>query len=228
MSARLSRALLRALAAAAAVVAITLLVRWWPFVVTGTVRLESFDRSVSAPYAATACVVPRRQLLAHIRKEFGQLPARTVAAQGAIGEARERWNRKARRRDDALKVLRVAERSNASDLLACRAAYERAASEADESYSVMEKCTVERDALEDPSTILAGLPAASSAQTLDAGGRFALHSWGPRSSLFVLVSAQDNDGSSMLWLAPADRAPEVYDNSNILTADALRALAGLK
>lgn len=152
-----------------------------------------------------------------------------AAAEEAISEAREEWNRKARRRDDAIKILRVAERSNASDLGACRAAYERAASEADAAYSLMEKCTFERDALEDPASILAGLPAASSAQAAaNKDGTFVLRSWGPRSAFFVLVRAQDRDGAAMLWLVPAGRAPEVYDNNNMLTADALRGLASRK
>ena len=228
MSVHLSRAQLRAVASLAAVVAITLLVRWWPFVATGTVRLESFDGSISAPHSASVCAVSRRQLLAHVRKEFDQLPLKVAAADQAIAEAREEWNRRARRRDDAGRVLRVAERSNASDLSACRAVYERAASETDTAYESMEARMRERDALEDPATIIGSSPDTSSAKAANSDGSFVLRSWGPRSAFFVLVRAEDQKGASMLWLVPANHAPAIYDNSNMLTPAALRTLAGLK
>lgn len=228
MSAYFSRTLPAAVAAAGAVLVIILLVRWWPLTVSGTVRLESFDGSVSSPHAATVCIVPRQSLLAHVRQEFEQLPARVAAAEKAISDAREEWSRKARRRDDAAKILRVAERSNASDLDACRAVYERAVQEVGAAYDTMERRVVERDSLDDPAAILAAPPRSSSCQALGDDGKFVLRSRGPRSGFFVFVDARNKDGASMVWLVPAASAPEVYDNRNVLTPDALRALAGRK
>lgn len=224
MPAQTRRVFQAATAAAAAVLVFVLAVQWKPFKVSGVVRLESFDGAVLVPPGTTACLVPLEKFLAHARKELTALPSLVVAADDAARRAREEWSRKARRRDDAAKVLRVAEGANSSDLDSCRAAYRRASQDAEEAYAAMEKRTTEREALEDAAFILDEFPDASPAQGLDADGAFHLRGWGPRRAFFVLVRAPGNNGPALSWLASADAPPAAFDNKNVLTLDALRDL----
>ncbi|MBU3665148.1 MAG: hypothetical protein FGM15_04615 [Chthoniobacterales bacterium] len=214
-----------AVVAAAAALLFVLALQWRPFEVSGRVRLESFDGAVSVPGETTVRLVPRATFLAHARHELDALPSLVAAADEAAVRAREEWSRKARRRDDAAKILRVAEGANSSDLESCRAAYERSSQDAEAAYAAMEKRAMDREALEDTAFILDDFSDNSPAQKIDTDGRFRMRSWGPRSAFLLLVRATGTGGSALSWLAPADATPAVFDNTNVLTLDALRKLA---
>lgn len=146
-----------------------------------------------------------------------------------IRAARNEWSQKVSARDEAARILRVAERANSADLEICRARYREAAADAEDALRVLEGVNAGADEAADPARFLAGLPAPSIEFVADADGRFSarvpqgeagyfvasLERAGERKELLVWMRRVEPDASGAIQLS----------NANLLTGENLARLA---
>jgi hypothetical protein len=109
------------------------------------------------PGAVVQLVEPAA-FISHLQSQFRARQEEVIAAEAAVEQARTAWRQKTARRDEAARVLRVAEQSNATDVALCRTRLEQAAAEAEEAFGRLELSMAEREKLGDPLPLLASLP----------------------------------------------------------------------
>lgn len=198
--------------------------------IDGQVAVRSWNGELSVPQPARAAVYPRQRLTTEMGKRLLGLPAKRADAEQAHAEAMRAWRERSVSRDEALRILKVAERANAADLSLCRERYDKAKDVADGAFAELERRAAELEKIADPADLLAGLPGATDATNIAPDGRFELAGSVGRAPV-VLVSAGEG-GSSHAWLIPveAHRAGRVAidcTNENMATMQSLRAAAGL-
>lgn len=220
-------------AVGAGAVVLSLLV--WQFrgiEIRGRVSLQSWDGTLLVPQPARAMVFPRNSLLAQVRRHAAELPAARARAAAAVENEREAWRRKSAAREEALRILRVAERANAADLAACRERHAAAEQAADESFAELERRTRQAEALADPANVLVSLHGAAEEVRVGEDGRFVLRARVFDEPVVVVLAGGEGAGPLQAWLQAA-RAPlggfvELdFTNANLLTEDGLRAFLGV-
>lgn len=146
-----------------------------------------------------------------------------------IRATRNEWALKAAAREEAARILRVAERANAADLEICRARHREAAEDAEEALRKMEKLDSGADHATDPERFLAGLPLPSAEFVAGADGQFSVQATRGEAG-YVVASLERGGGRKelLVWLQPAEpeQKEEVrLSNANVLTGESLARLA---
>ena len=198
--------------------------------VKGRVSLRSWDGAVSVPEPAHAMAYPRQAFFAVLRKRLTALPAVRARAEENHAEAMRVWREKSAARDEASRILQVAERANAADLEACRERYDKASAAAEEAFAELEQRASRLEKLSDPAGLLADFPGAVGAAEVGADGVFALSAPVGIAPVFVVLAGGADGGQA--WLRPVEvqSAGQVsvdFSNDNLLTMEELRKSAGL-
>jgi|GEM_PF-4977696 len=143
--------------------------------------------------------------------------------------ARNEWNQKVSARDEAARILRVAERANAADLEICRARHREAAADAEDALRDLEKLNLGADDATDPARFLASLPPPSVEFAADGDGRFRVQA--PRGSEGYIVASLERAGERkelFVWMRraePDDNEGVQLSNANLLTSETLARMA---
>lgn len=204
-----------------------------PVQIEGRLALRGWDGGVVAPVSGRGVVMPVSKLRSLLRGKMQALDVELAAAELRCDEARRLWVEKSAARVEAMRVLRVAERANAADLVSCRERHAEAAMAADEALAVLERRNRQREALFDPAALLADLPAPTDIAQIGEDGLFTLKARAWHRPLVVVVQTGDaKDGAGQVWL----RAVEVsggqtvqveFSNADILTMQKLKTFAGV-
>lgn len=146
-----------------------------------------------------------------------------------IRAVRNEWTQKVAARDEAARILRVAERANSADLEICRARHREAAADAEEALRKMEKLGSGADAATDPARFLAGLPSPSAEFAAGADGQFSVQATRGDAG-YVVASLERGAGRQelLVWLQRAEpgQSEQVQlSNANLLTGESLARLA---
>jgi hypothetical protein len=146
-----------------------------------------------------------------------------------IRAARNEWNQGVALRDEAARILRVAERANSSDLQICRARHRESAADAEDALRRMEQFGSSGDHIADPFRFFASLPAPSMEFSAKADGEFSVEAQqGGRGYLVVVMERGDDPKGAIVWLrevADGDGETIKLANSDILTVDSLAKIA---
>jgi hypothetical protein len=195
----------------------------------GRIALRSWGGEVSVPQPAVAMAYPRRAIVAALRQRLDSLPAARILAEERHAEARRAWREKSTARDEAWRVVQVAERANAADLALCRELYDKAAVGAKEAFADLERRAAAVEKLADPAGLLRDLPGA--VDTVEAGsdGRFTLTARVGQAPVVLVLAGEAGEGQA--WLRPietqrAGRIEVDFTNENLLTMDGLQDVAG--
>lgn len=146
-----------------------------------------------------------------------------------IRAVRNEWNQKVSARDEAARILRVAERANAADLEICRARHREAAADAEDALRGLEKLNSGADDATDPARFLASLPPPSVEFAADGDGRFSVQA--PQGSKGFLVASLERAGKReelLVWMQRAESDDDEgvqLSNANLLTSETLARLA---
>lgn len=200
--------------------------------IRGRVILRSWDGGLTVPESAEVSVYARPSLKSSLRGKRQAWSEDQAAAEARSEEARRGWREKVAAREETGKILRVAERSNATDLDLCRARHAEAEDAANAAYAELERRTALMDKLADPAAMLSGLRGALASTKIDGEGHFSLKARiGQRPVLVVLVPAGQS-GVGAAWLqrvdASGESAVEVeLSNTNLLTLDGLQDFLGV-
>jgi hypothetical protein len=197
----------------------------------GRVSLRSWDGAVTVPQPARAAVLARSALAEQLQHRVAKLPAEQAAAAVAVDAARRAWRENSEKRDEALRILRVAERSNAADLAVCRERHAEAAVAVDEAYEVLERRMQKADQLANPAALLEPLPDPLAVTEVGADGSFALQArvW---HRPVVVVLAGEGGAAGQAWLQAVDapvggRVEVEFSNADLLTVEGVRRFLGL-
>lgn len=198
--------------------------------VNGRVSLRSWDGAVSVPQPARAMAYPRQTFFTALRQRLAALPAERTRTEENHAAAMRVWREKSAARDEAARILQVAERANAADLEGCRARYDKAAAAADEAFAELERRASRLEKLSDPAGLLADLPGALDAAEVGPDGAFTLSARVGQGPVIVVLAGEKGGGQA--WLRPfeaqsAGRVTMDFSNENLLTMEGLRKSAGL-
>lgn len=199
--------------------------------VNGRVALRSWDGAVSVPQPARAMAYPRQAFFTAVRQRLAALPAARARAEENHAEAMRVWREKSAARDEASRVLQVAERANAADLEACRARYDKAAAAAEEAFAELERRSSRLERLSDPAGLLLAVPGAVDASEVGPDGVFTLAARVGQGPVIVVLAGAADGGQA--WLRPvevqvAGGVSMDFSNENLLTIEELRSLVGLR
>jgi len=146
-----------------------------------------------------------------------------------VRAARNEWAQQTSARDEAARILRVAERANAADLEICRARHREAAADAEDALRKLEKLSSGGDESADPARFVAGLPPASAEFVADADGRFGLQApYGQTGYVVVSFRQSGERKESLVWLRNLDLEKNQalkFSNADVLTTESLAKLA---
>jgi len=202
-----------------------------PVEIRGKVALRAWDGSVAVPDAAKALVFAGGPAKKMAREQLRALPASRAKCQTRCNDARALWEAKVAEREEALRILRVAEQANAADLAACRERYDKAKETAQQAYAALEACMFELEQISDPAALLAQWPEAEASAEVSAEGNFALQSRVGRRPVLVVLIPSGPGRPGQAWLekvSTAGVADFELSNANLLTLDGLRAFFGLR
>jgi hypothetical protein len=202
-------------------------VAWWflPAPVRGEVTLTGFDGEQLPSAGARVALYPRELFLSHLQKELARRPAELAAADERLSLARNEWERCALQRTEAVKALRVAERTNAADLETSRARHEAALQAETAAYERLEALTREREELDNPARVFRKMADPLVDGATDEEGKFFLRA--PRKTeIFLLVRARSGSRFDAVWVRPigALREPIKLSNKELATIEALGSL----
>jgi len=198
--------------------------------VVGRIALRSWGGEVSVPQSALAMAYPRRAIVKALRQRLDSLPAARGLAEERHAEAMRLWREKSAVRGEALRVVQVAERANATDLALCREIYDKAEAGAKEAFAELERRAAGLEGLADPAGLLRDLPGAVDAVEVGPEGRFTLAACVGQAPVVVVLAGEAGGGQA--WLRPiqtrvAGRIEMDFANENLLTMGGLREMAGL-
>jgi len=198
--------------------------------VVGRIALRSWGGEVSVPQPAVAMAYPRRAAVTALRQRLASLPAARGLAKERHAEAMRLWREKSAVRGEALRVVQVAERANATDLALCREIYDKAEAGAKEAFAELERRAAGLEGLADPAGLLRDLPGAVDAVEVGPEGRFTLAACVGQAPVVVVLAGEAGGGQA--WLRPiqtrvAGRIEMDFANDNVLTMGGLREMAGL-
>ena len=223
------RGLLGAAAAAAVVLGFAV---WYNqrVEVVGRIALRSWGGEVSVPQPALAMAYPRWAIVTALRQRLASLPAARSLAEERHAGAMRLWREKSTARDEALRVVQVAERANAADLALCRELYDKAEAGAKEAFAELERRAAWLEGLADPAGLLRDIPGAVDTVGVAPDGSFMLAARVGQAPVVVVLAGEAGGGQA--WLRPtqtqvAGRIEMDFANENLLTMDGLREVAGL-
>jgi hypothetical protein len=198
--------------------------------VVGRIALRSWGGEVSVPQPAVAMAYPRTVIVTALRKRLAALPADRVRAEERHAEAMRLWREKSTARDEALRVVQVAERANAEDLALCRERYDKAEVAAKEAFDDLERRAADLEKLADPAGLLVDLPGAVDTVEVGPDGGFTLAARVGQAPMVLVLAGETGGGQA--WLRPigtrsAGRIEMDFTNENLLTMDGLQELVGL-
>ena len=198
--------------------------------VNGRVSLRSWDGAVSVPQPARAMAYPRQVFFTALRERLAALPAVRTRAEENHAEAMRVWREKSAARDEASRILQVAERANAADLEVCRERYDKAAGAAEEAFGELERMALRLERLSDPAGLLADFPGAVDEAKVEADGVFTLSAPVGIAPVIVVLAGGANGGQA--WMHPINvqsvgQVSVDFSNENLLTMEELRKSAGL-
>ena len=201
-----------------------------PVEIRGRVALRTWDGSVAVPDAAQALVFAGSPAKEMAREQLRMWPEARAKCEARCNEARAVWEDKVAQRDEARRILRVAEQANAADLAACRDRYDGAKDAAQHSYAALEECMSELEQLSDPAALLAQWQGAEASADVSAEGSFVLRSRVGRRPVLVVLVPPGPGRPGQVWLervSTGGAAEFELSNTNLLTLDGLREFAGL-
>jgi hypothetical protein len=198
--------------------------------VVGRIVLRSWGGEVSVPQPAVAMAYPRRAIVAALRQRLDSLPAARILAEERHAEAMRAWREKSTARDEAWRVVQVAERANAADLALCRERYDKTAAGAKEAFAELERRAAAVEKLADPAGLLRDLPGAVDTVEVGPDGGFTLTARIGQAPVVLVLAGEAGGGQA--WLRPietqrAGRIEVDFTNENLLTMDGLQDVAGL-
>lgn len=198
--------------------------------VVGRIALRSWGGEVSVPQPALAMAYPRWAIVTALRQRLASLPAARSLAEERHAGAMRLWREKSRARDEALRVVQVAERANAADLALCRELYDKAEAGAKEAFAELERRAAGVEGLADPAGLLRDIPGAVDTVEVGPDGSFMLAARVGQAPVVVVLAGEAVGGQA--WLRPtqtqvAGRIEMDFANENLLTMDGLREVAGL-
>lgn len=198
-------------------------------VVEGRVVLRGLDGEETPVAGAKVAVYPSGVVEDALRRWRREHEGSRAEKGLELQAARKLWGEMTARRDEAARILRVAERANSADLAICRARYREAATDAEDALKRMEDLGAGSDEAVDPARFLAGLPSATNQWVTDATGTFrAVIPTGAEVVLVASLEEKQAAADTIVWLRRGrfDQGEKVqFSNANILTADQLAALA---
>ena len=198
--------------------------------VNGRVVLRSWDGAVSVPQPARAMAYPRQTFSNALRERLAVLPTERTRAGESHAEAMRVWREKSAARDEASRVLQVAERANATDLEVCRERYDKAAIAAEEAFAELELRASRLERLSDPAGLLSDVPGAVDAAEVGPDGVFTLLARVGSAPVIVVLAGEPDDGQAWLHPVEVQSAGQVtmdFSNDNLLTMPELHRSAGL-
>jgi len=202
-----------------------------PVEIRGRVALRAWDGSVAVPDAAQALVFAGSVAKKMAQQQLRAWPEARAQCEARCNDARAVWEEKVAQRDEALRILRVAEQANAADLAACRERYDKAQQAAQQAYAALEECMSELEKVSDPAALLAQWQGAEASADVSADGSFALRSRAGRRPVLVVLVPPGPARPGQVWLQKASTgsvAEFELSNTNLLTLDGLREFAGLR
>jgi len=202
-----------------------------PVEIRGRVALRAWDGSVAIPDAAQALVFSGSSAKKMAQEQLRALPESRAQCQARCNDARAAWEERVAEREEAMRILRVAEQANADDLAACRERYDKAQGSAQQAYAALEECMFELDQLADPAALLAQWRGAEASANVSPEGSFVLHSRAGRRPVLVVLVPPGPGRPGQVWLerVSAGGAAEFeFSNTNLLTLDGLREFSGIK
>jgi len=197
--------------------------------VYGRVLLQDMDGQAQAGSGAKVVWHPAAVVEQHLHAWLEAREKWQRDNELGIRAARNEWNQRVSARDEAARILRVAERANAADLEICRARYREAAADAEDALRDLEKLNSGADDATDPSRFLASLPAPSVEFAADGDGRFSVQA--PQGSEGYIVASLERAGERkelFVWMrraTPDDNEGVQLSNANLLTSETLARMA---
>lgn len=224
---------MRHLLVPAAVVALVVAVYFWAqsgtMVVEGRVLLRDMDGREKAGAGAKVAWLPSQVVEQHLRAWLDAYDRSQRGNELRIRAARNEWNQKVASREEAGRILRVAERANASDLAICRARHREAAADAEEALQNLAKLQAVADEAADPARFLAGLPPPTVEFAADADGRFNVPApHGEKGYISASLEQAGERKELLLWLKfvdPEENEAAQFSNDNVQTTGSLARLA---
>ena len=202
-----------------------------PVEIRGRVALQAWDGSVAIPEAAEALVFAGSPARKMAQEQLRALPQSRAQCQARCNDARAVWEERVAEREEALRILRVAEQANAADLASCRERSDKATEAAQQAYAALEVCMFELERLTDPAAMLAQWQGAETSAKVSAEGSFDLRSRVGKRPVLVVLIPPGPGGPGQAWLerVPSSGVAEfVLSNTNLLTLDGLREFSGLR
>lgn len=212
----------------AAVAALIAALYFWAqggtLIVDGRVVLQDMDSREKAGAGAKVAWHPADVIEQHLRAWLEAREAWQRDNELRVRAARNEWNQKVASREEAARILRVAERANAADLEICRARHREASADAEDALQSLEKLLAGADEVADPARFFASLPASSAETTAGGDGRFSLHA--PAKAGYIIASLEraGDRKEFLLWLRavqPGENEQVQFSNANVLTGDSL-------
>ena len=197
--------------------------------IEGRVVLQDLDGREVGGSGAVVEWYPASVVGRQLQTWLASCKAHKSATDLQLRAARNDWMQKAKARDEAAAILRIAQRSNFADVYIIRARHREAAADAEEALQQLEKLTSGADEATDPSRFLDGLPEPAFACVAQENGRFLLTVPAGEAG-FVAASMPQSGarGQSVGWLRAVGRdggEELLLSNGNVLTMERLDQLA---
>ena len=205
---------------------------WWPVrevEVTGRVALRAWNGAWTVPSEGRAVLLPASQVEHHVKNRRVAWLRQWEEAEAERERARADWDKHTASRDEAVRVLRVAERANTPDLELCRQRLAEAEEMLGAAFARLERWTEQVEESADPRAVLEGLEGlegAGEAVGWDEDGRFAIQKRAESRSV-VMVTAEP----WLVWLEEVVEQeggaprPLEFSSGNLLDAAAVRRWA---
>jgi len=197
--------------------------------VQGRVVLNSLDGEETPGAGARVAAYPATAVDDALRGWLGEFDESRASSRLEVQAARRVWSQLTARRDEAARILRVAERANAADLDICRARHREAAADAEDALRRLAQLEAGYDETVDPVRFAAALPPPIREAVAGADGTFRMEV--PRGGDLCLVARWSKNlgaGETVVWLraSPLEDGEDVqFSNANVLTAEKLAEAA---
>lgn len=198
-------------------------------VVEGRVVVFGFAGEETAGEGAGLAVHPAEVVREALGSWLRDFDAHRVSNRLEVQAARKVWMQASARRDEAARILRVAEQANAADLPICQARHREAAADAEDALNRLQYLEAGFDEIADPAAFISGLPEPLLQTSAGTDGSFRLVvPAGEEVYLVANLPAPQSGQQATAWLrcGPFDDGERVqFSNANVLTAESLARLA---
>lgn len=197
--------------------------------IEGRVLLRALDGTEMPGGGAKVACYPAVKVDEALRQLRDTLEESQAANQLELQAARSAWSQATARRDDAARVLRVAEGANSADLEICRARHREAAADAEDALHHLELLQAGVGEATDPARFVGGLTEAVFDGKADADGSFRAEVPGDTDVFLAVILGGSRKGeSAAVWLRRGafENGEEIsFSNETILTAGQLLQMA---